>query len=97
MAVKRDDGGRCVGGKFHSTGTKAQMAENLALVTRLMGEIGVDGWPHVTAADRPFVEDTRFKLRGPAGGHKVFGWRQVEAMVRIAKYVKEARDGVTKL
>lgn len=84
--------GRCVGGKFHSTGTKAQMAENLALVTRLMGEIGADGMAHVKPKDKLFVDDTRYKLQGPFGGHRVFGWKQVEAMVRIAAYVKEVRD-----
>lgn len=87
-------GGRCVGGKFASTGTKTQMAENLALVVRLMSEIGADGMQYVEAKDRLFVDDTRYKLRGGNGSQMVFGWRQVEAMVRIAKYVKEARDAV---
>lgn len=84
---------RCVGGKFHSTGTKGQMAENLALVTRLMGEIGKDGLPLVLPKDRPFIDDTLFKLRSGVAGSRVFGWKQVEAVVRVAAYVKEARDG----
>lgn len=83
---------RCVGGKFTSTGTKTQMAENLALVIRLMGEIGTDGMQHVEAKDKLFVDDTRLKLQGGNGSQMVFGWRQVEAIVRIAKYVKEVRD-----
>lgn len=93
---KPSAGGRCVGGKFHSTGTKGQMADNLALVTRLVGEIGSDGRALVEPKDLPFFDDTLYKLQrsGSAGG--MFGWKQVEAMVRIHKYVGEVRSANSK-
>lgn len=85
-------GSRTVGGKYTSTGNKAQMAENLTLVTRLIGEIGVDGYPFVLDRDKPFIDDTRFKLRGASSQTKVFGFKQVEALVGIHAYVVKARE-----
>lgn len=77
-----------LGGKFESIGSAEQQGDNLALVTKLMGEIDR---AKVAEADRFFIEDVQSKLAGSPGIKRgMFGWRQVEAVVRIHKYVMEA-------
>lgn len=87
--LRQDVRARTVGGKFNSIGSAEQQEDNVALVTRLCGQIGVDGYLLVKPEDRPFIDDTRYKLN--AAGYKAFGWRQVEKMVTIHKYVEEVR------
>lgn len=88
--MAKDTGARVVGGKFHSTGVKEDVAANTALVCRLVGEIGVDGYELVAERDRPFIDDVRFKLQS-GGSSAVFGWRQVEAVVRVHGEVEAKR------
>lgn len=80
-----------LGGKFLSVGSREEQASNLALVVKLMGEIGIDGERHVRDQnDLNFLSDCRIKLN-QGGGYTTFGWRQVEVIVRIHKMVEEAR------
>lgn len=103
MATKRVS---VIGGKFNSTGDATAQRENRNLVTRLHGEImrAVDGRESVLNAildppDREFLRDTGTKLRG--SGNVMFGWRQVEAMVRVHGKIQEvmgnADDGRGKI
>jgi len=81
-------------GKFNSVGDMSQQKDNLALVTKLLGEIGRDGMvlPCVSSNDRLFLADCRIKLN-QQGARAVYGWRQVESMVRIHKAVVAYREG----
>lgn len=79
-----------LGGKFDSIGQREEQQANLKLVTRLMGEIGPDGEKKVSSNDRLFLQDVRIKLN-QSGSAAMFGWRQVEAMVRIHAEVVGAR------
>lgn len=82
---------RTIGGKFNSIGDAEQVKANAELVTRLVREM--DRWDldMLEMPDLFFLDDTRRKLNQP--GNKMFGWRQVEAIVRIHKAVKEAHHG----
>lgn len=81
-----------LGGKFDSIGNVSDQTQNLALITRLLGEIGQDGYalPCVTPNDRIFICDCRIKLN-QEGGRAVYGWRQVEKMVEIHRRVVDER------
>lgn len=79
-----------LGGKFNSTGTADDMERNLALVTRLVGQIGQDGEKMLTGPDATFFEDVRYKLQG--NERRMFGWRQVEALQRISQQVEAQRE-----
>lgn len=78
-----------VGGKFNSIGSAKVQSENSALMVRLCGEIGIDGYQTLTPADKIFIDDVRHKLR--SGGNLMFGWRQIEHMVEVHKAVVQAR------
>jgi hypothetical protein len=82
-----------IDGNFNSIGNAQQQQNNLALVTKLMGEIGPDGssLPCVDSNDRLFLNDCRIKMN-QGGSTSVFGWRQVAGMVRIHKAVMEYRN-----
>lgn len=79
-----------IGGQYSSTGNLTDQQNNLALVTKLMGEIGQDGEKYAHPEDRIFLQDTRIKMN-QFGSGATFGWRQVEAMVRVHKEVMDAR------
>jgi hypothetical protein len=77
-----------LGGKFNSIGSREEQQSNLALIVKLLGEIGSDGV--VSSNDRLFLDDVRIKLR-QMGQNASFGWRQVEKMVAVHKAVVEGR------
>ena len=78
------------GGQFDSIGQKEQQQQNLALCTRLLGEIGSDGERLADSNDKLFLQDCRIKLN-QFGANAMFGWRQVESMVRVHGYIQERR------
>lgn len=83
-----------LGGKFTSLPDGKSQAENAALVVRLCGEIGVDGYATLDKYDKIFIDDVRIKLRTTRGQPAMFGWRQVEAMVRIhGKVMADRKEG----
>lgn len=92
-AKVKDTRPRVHGGKFNSIGSAQDQEANAALVVRLLGEVGVDGYPLLTPDDKLFVDDVRLKVQAVHGTKQkvMFGWRQVEKMVEVAGKVKEAR------
>lgn len=78
---RRKAGTSTLGGKFDSIGQAEEQKANHALVVRLLGDI-LPLIYYVSSNDRLFLQDVRIKLNtfGPAA---TFGWRQVEAMVRV--------------
>ena len=76
---------------FNSIGTAQDQMQNLELVTRLMGEIGMDGERMVDSNSKLFLQDCRIKLNQKGTG-AMFGWRQVEKMVALHKQVTEQRN-----
>jgi hypothetical protein len=87
-----------IDGNFNSIGNVSEQKQNLALVTKLMGQIGSDGvhLPCVSDNDRLFLNDCRIKMN-QSGSNAVFGWRQVEAIVRVHKAVIEYRSNATQI
>lgn len=81
-----------VGGKFNSIGSAEEQRANKELVVKLMGEVGSDGERMVSSNDRLFLQDVRIKMN-QMGNSAAFGWRQVEAMVRIHAEVMGKRKG----
>lgn len=85
---------KTIGGKFQSTGNKLQQADNVALIVRLLAEMGI---PHsdsdlhsiLNRHEVEFIIDCRNKL---SRTNPMFGWRQVEEVVRIGKFVREERN-----
>jgi hypothetical protein len=90
---KRKAGTSTVGGKFDSIGQVEEQQANHALVVRLLAEI-IPLVHHASSNDRLFLQDVRIKLN-QQGSNAQFGWRQVEAMVRVHAEVldKEAHSG----
>lgn len=86
---RREPGTSTVGGKFNSIGGAGTQRANVALIIKLCGEIGVDGYATLDPPDRMFIDDTRIKLNQATSA--MFGWRQVERMVAIHHHVMEAR------
>jgi hypothetical protein len=94
MAVIRRKYTKTIGGKFNSIGDAKQQSENVALVTRLVGEIGIPaGRTDLTPDETAFLIDTRAKLNSPV--NRMFGWRQVEEIVRIHAKAVEGRKGAS--
>lgn len=82
-----------IDGNFNSIGDVSEQKQNLVLVTRLLGEIGQEGYayPIVTSNERLFINDCRIKLN-QEGGRSVYGWRQVASLVAIHQRVVAYRD-----
>lgn len=90
--MSKDNKSRTLGGKFQSTGRAEDQNANKALITRLIAEIGQDGFDMLPPEDRIFLQDTRDKLSDRASN--MYGWRQVEAVVRIHAVVIQMRTGL---
>lgn len=82
MAVTPDNA------KFHSLGTAKQQEADRALVCKLCGEIGVDGYELLDSRDRVFIDDIRYKLQT---AHRMFGTRQVKYIQEVVEKVREVR------
>lgn len=89
MAKSGGGKSRVIGGKFSSTGKVEDHNANRALVTRLVGEIGPDGANMLDVDSRIFLSDTRHKLSD--GTASMFGWRQVQEVVRLHALVIQMR------
>lgn len=81
-----------LGGKFTSLPDGKSQAENAALVVKLCGQIGVDGYELCDKYERIFLDDVRTKIRTTHGQAPMFGWRQIEAMVKLHAKVVKARE-----
>ena len=86
--LRRKAGTSTVGGKFNSIGNQTEQQANHALVVRLLGEV-LPMLQYVSSNDRLFLQDVRIKLN-VHGSAAQFGWRQVEAMVRVHAECLEA-------
>ena len=78
---KRKAGTSTLGGKFNSIGQAEEQKANHRLVVEKLGEV-LSLIKYVSSNDRLFLQDVRIKLNS-FGSAATFGWRQVEAMVRI--------------
>ena len=83
-----------INGNFNSIGNASEQKQNLALVTRLLGEIGHDGYYSavVDSNERLFLTDCKIKLN-QEGSRATYGWRQVEKLVAIHSRVMKHREG----
>lgn len=89
MATSKGKAPRTIGGKFNSTGGANDQEQNRALIAKLIGEIGQDGYDLLPSDDKLLLTDTRGKLSDRTAS--MFGWRQVEAIVRIHTFVMNTR------
>ena len=88
--LKRKTGTSTLDGKFNSIGGKEEQQANHALMVGKLGEV-IPLLRFVTSDDRLFLQDVRIKLN-QSGSNAVFGWRQIEAMVRIHTYAKAKEE-----
>ena len=84
---RRKAGTSTLGGKFSSIGTGEEQKANHRLVVEKMTEV-LPMIRHVSSDDLLFLQDVKIKLNSH-GSAASFGWRQVEAMVRIHTEVKD--------
>lgn len=80
---------RTIGGKFNSIGDGPTQKDNAALMVKLCGEIGSDGYRLLERDDQLFIDDCKFKMN--MAGNIMFGHKQVEKMVAVHKYVMMRR------
>ena len=89
---KRKAGTSTLGGKFSSIGSSEEQKANHRIIVEKLAEV-IPLIRHVSSDDRLFLQDCKIKLNS-YGSAASFGWRQVEAMVRIhtAVKLKEAEE-----
>lgn len=78
---KRKVGTSTLGGKFSSIGSGEEQRANHRLIVEKLAEV-IPLVHHVSSDDRLFLQDCKIKLN-QLGAAATFGWRQVEAMMRI--------------
>jgi hypothetical protein len=79
------------GGKFDSIGSAQSQADNLALVTKLLPRVK-EGRRYLNPAEWAFIEDCMVKMN-QHGSRAMFGWRQVEKVVELARRVEMEGGG----
>ena len=78
---KRKAGTSTLGGKFSSIGSSEEQKANHRIIVEKLAEV-IPLIRHVSSDDRLFLQDCKIKLNS-YGSAASFGWRQVEAMMRI--------------
>lgn len=81
--------------KFNSIGNRETQQATLALMTRLCGEVGIDGYKLLTPDEKAFIDDVRYKLN--QHGSNMFGVRQVARMKDIHTLVMARREEEAKV